>query len=250
MNMKKLFIWILVLVVVVGGGFYLVNIYQGEKQSDRDEVTTYFRDQMIDLAVKDIGMAIEGFDPQLLIIAYPGLMPRDFQGVESLEGKYVVGGEEIKFVRTESQPITSAERMVSEEGYKTLLNNVSLRLSVSKETKEDIDNLIEKINTADRVKTKISEGASAFGLALTPRELMEDSRCPVDVQCIQAGTVRVRADVVSPTGNGSKIFDFEKPVIVDKWEITLVQVDPVPEAGKEIGDSDYTFYFRISTRVN
>lgn len=248
--MKKIIIWLLAVGVAVGAGLYISKSYQSAKQSDRDEVSTYFYNRMVELAIADIGMAIEGFDPQLLMMAYPGLKSEDFQGVEAFEGRYEVNGEEISFVRDQSQPITSAERTVSEEGYQTLLTNLSSRLSVSRATTEDIDNLIEIINTAERVRTRIDEGASAFGFKVIPTELLEDSRCAIDVQCIQAGTVRVRASFESPTGQGSKIFVLDKPEIVGNWEVILVQVEPAPESTREIGESDYIFYFRISTRVN
>lgn len=249
--MKKNILWILVLILaLITIGAFAVK--QSERLEDgvRDDATAYFYERMVTLAIDDIGMAIEGFDPNLLLIAYPGLVPADFAGVEALEGVYEVRGEEIVFIRNTTQPISSAERTVSEAGYSTLLSNLGARMGVSTDTKLDVDNLIEKINTAERISVKIGESGSEYGFTLTPTEVIEDSRCPIDVTCIQAGTLRLRSGFVTPTSDGSRIFELEKPIIIENWEITLMQVDPAPESTREVGDSDYVFYFRISTRVN
>lgn len=249
--MKRIILWVLVLILVlITAGAFAVKQSRINEEEKRDEALSYFQERMTTLAIEDIGMPIEGFDAALLTMAYPGLVAADFQDVETLEGVYVVTNGEAVYKRGQGSGITSAERTVSEKGYGTLLDNLTTRLGVSGDTKEDIDNLIEKVNTADRIKTGVDEGGSAFGVTVTPVEIMEDSRCPVDVQCIQAGTVRVRALVEAASGASSKIFDLEKPVIIGDWEVTLTQTDPAPESGKEIKDGEYTFYFRISTIVN
>lgn len=246
--MKKLFVWLVVIAALVIGGIYLSK--SGGEEKTENTVEKYFASKMIELAINDIGIAIEGFDSNLLMMAFPGLKASDFQGVETPEGIYEVSGDAVNFVRNASAPITSAERMISEKGYGTLLKNISSRIGMPAETEAHADKIIEKINTAERVKVKLNESGSALGFKITPTELMEDSRCAIDVTCIQAGTVRVRASIETPTGNGSKIFDLEKPVIVGNWEVALVQVDPVPESTKEISGGDYLFFFRISTRIN
>ncbi len=249
--MKKIILWILALILIlITLGAFGVKQSRNYEEGKRDEIVSYFQERMTTLAVEDIGMPIEGFDANLLITAYPGLLPADFQNVETVEGRYDVKNDEVVFVRGQGSSITSAERMISELGYETLLKNVSTRLGVSTEAKEDIDKIIERVNTAERIETKIGQAGSALGFEVRPTEIMEDSRCPIDVQCIQAGTVRVRADIASPTGQGNKIFDLEKPVIIGNWEVTLIQVDPIPESTVERIDGDYTFYFRISTKVN
>jgi hypothetical protein len=43
----------------------------------------------------------------------------------------------------------------------------------------------------------MGEPAHYAGLSLTPLAVVEDSRCPAGVQCIQAGTVRITTQVIA-----------------------------------------------------
>lgn len=48
----------------------------------------------------------------------------------------------------------------------------------------------------DRVgSARFGEVVRLDGLRVTPLELLEDSRCPVDVQCVRAGDVRITARI-------------------------------------------------------
>lgn len=79
-----------------------------------------------------------------------------------------------------------------------------------------------------------------------PTELLEDSRCPIDVVCIQAGTVRIRAGLVSGLGESPRQeFTLGKPVTTETEEVTLVEVLPVPKSTVSIKPSDYVFRFKI-----
>ena len=76
-------------------------------------------------------------------------------------------------------------------------------------------------------------------------ELLEDSRCPADVQCIQAGTVRVRASVDSY--NRDFTFILLKPQIVGNVTITLVSVIPAQKYSTQtVKPSDYRFTFTVT----
>jgi hypothetical protein len=68
------------------------------------------------------------------------------------------------------------------------------------------------------------------------------------VTCIQAGTVRVRATLLSGLGSTTQIFELGKPITTEAEKITLVEVDPVPESGKEPKTAEYLFYFEINKR--
>lgn len=98
------------------------------------------------------------------------------------------------------------------------------------------------------VATSLKEEASLLGLKITPLEVLEDSRCPIDVVCIQAGTVRVKTTLVSGMGTSSQIFKLGEKVTTESEEVTLVKVDPMPEAGKGGDGTSYLFYFQIKKR--
>lgn len=246
MNRTAQYIIGLVLLALV---ILLVVWSSGEKPVDNQApLAAYFQERMTTLGVEDIGQPIEGFDANLLIMAFPGLIPADFSNVETIEGYYMVEGDQITLVRGEGQPITSAERMVSQEGYGTLLANVSARLNMLAVTEADVNAIIEIVNTAETLETKIGQGASAFGVKVTPLEVLEDSRCPANANCVQMGRIRVRATIESAMGISTNTFEIDTAITTEGEEVTLTRVEPASQAGVRIEAGEYVFYFRIAKR--
>lgn len=92
------------------------------------------------------------------------------------------------------------------------------------------------------VVAKLGEKITFPNLSLTITEVIEDSRCPKDVTCIQAGTVRVRAvlsgaDVVLPLG---------KAVTVSGHTITLTSAIPEKISTQTIAGGEYRFTLSVS----
>ncbi len=92
----------------------------------------------------------------------------------------------------------------------------------------------------------IGQVITAHSVSITPLEVLEDSRCPADVQCIQAGTVRVRATVVSDAVTTTQTFILGTPVTLDGETITLAEVRPAKISTHTIQNSDYVFVFTFS----
>jgi len=99
-----------------------------------------------------------------------------------------------------------------------------------------------------KLETSIGLGATAFGVKIIPLELLEDSRCPINVVCIQAGTVRVRARVESVLGTSTMIFKLDDPVNTESEIMTLVEVQPLKIAGQESPMRNYRFFFTVAKR--
>jgi hypothetical protein len=96
---------------------------------------------------------------------------------------------------------------------------------------------------------KLGETARIAGVKINPSEIIEDSRCPKDVQCIQAGTVRV-GTVVTPrqgadTDSTPVTFQLGVPMTVGLDQVTLIEVLPAPAAGTTINPNDYVFTFTV-----
>ena len=92
----------------------------------------------------------------------------------------------------------------------------------------------------------LTVGASATvrGTPITILGLTEYSRCPVDVQCIQAGTVRVRASIGAY--NRDFIFTLGEPQTVGNVIITLASVIPAQRfAQQAVRATDYYFTFTV-----
>ncbi len=94
----------------------------------------------------------------------------------------------------------------------------------------------------------IQETVQIGQIALTPLEILEDSRCPIDVACIQAGSVRVNVRVVS--GGEEQEIEFIPgiAVLIEEVTITLQEVLPEKVSTETLDDSDYRFVFDASLR--
>lgn len=99
------------------------------------------------------------------------------------------------------------------------------------------------------VVVKLNEVGSFLSVSVTPLEILEDSRCPSDVVCIQAGTVRLKALLSSGLGSGEQIFILNQPITTEAEEVTLVEVLPTPISTEEREPSSYEFHFKIEKRT-
>ena len=100
------------------------------------------------------------------------------------------------------------------------------------------------------LEARMGQEVSGLDVRIVPLEILEDSRCPVDVQCIQAGTVRIRARLTSGLGEANQEFKLNQPVTTEAERITLIAVSPSPKAGINIKDSDYRFSFEVAKRTD
>ncbi|MBX4198996.1 hypothetical protein KW800_01830 [Candidatus Parcubacteria bacterium] len=96
----------------------------------------------------------------------------------------------------------------------------------------------------------LGETASFRNLTLTPTQLVEDSRCPQDVQCIQAGTVRVKVDVSSGLGNAASILKLGEVFTTESERITLTEVSPSKLSSVTIAPADYQFTFLVESQAS
>ena len=98
------------------------------------------------------------------------------------------------------------------------------------------------------VEAKINKKVATGSISLTVLEVVEDSRCPTDVQCIQAGTVRVKVLLASGLGEGAITMTLNTPITTEAEEITLVSVTPTKLSTHATAASEYTFTFKIVKR--
>ncbi len=95
---------------------------------------------------------------------------------------------------------------------------------------------------------RLGKEVSGLDVRITPLEVVADSRCPVDVTCIWAGTVKVRARLMSGLGEAMPEFELGKPITTEAEIVTLTEVLPPPKAGVKIKDSEYVFMFEVAKR--
>lgn len=99
------------------------------------------------------------------------------------------------------------------------------------------------------LEATIGQKVTGQGVSIVPTEVLEDSRCPIDVVCIQAGTVRIKALLVSGLGEANQEFKLGVPVTTEAETVTLTNVSPVPKSTVQIQNSDYLFTFLIAKRT-
>lgn len=92
---------------------------------------------------------------------------------------------------------------------------------------------------------RLGEITAVDGPKVRPDRVIEDSRCPSDVQCIQAGRLVLRVTVLG--GGWSKQMDLTLgvPALVADGMLTLVDATPVPvAAGTDMSAARFTFKFQ------
>ena len=100
--------------------------------------------------------------------------------------------------------------------------------------------------TSATIRTTIGQKMTGLNVTLTPLEVVDDSRCPVDAQCIWAGTVKVNTRVVSGLGTSEMVFELNQPITTEAEVITLTEVTPIRTAGEAIPTSLYRFAYTVS----
>lgn len=92
----------------------------------------------------------------------------------------------------------------------------------------------------------IGETASVGVITVRPIQLLEDSRCPAQVQCIWAGQVRVLVDLSRGDGaHQQRELTLGKAENIDGGMLTLIDAQPPKLAPGSTDASAYRFTFRF-----
>lgn len=87
------------------------------------------------------------------------------------------------------------------------------------------------------------------GVRVTPLEILEDSRCPEDVMCVQAGTVRLKAQVGvgTETAKTTELSLGAAVALSDGRTLTLHNVLPPSYSTVFLQAEEYRFDFMLGT---
>lgn len=102
--------------------------------------------------------------------------------------------------------------------------------------------------TSGTIITTLGQKMTALNVSVTPIEVLEDSRCPQDVQCVWAGTVRIKALVESALGSDEATLEMATPLTTEAEEVVLAEVSPAKTVDTDIPASSYRFTFTITKR--
>jgi hypothetical protein len=97
--------------------------------------------------------------------------------------------------------------------------------------------------SAKQIQVQINSETRINGLRITFIDMLEDSRCPSDTQCIWAGNAKIKIGI-SNAGRLAKQFELNsslKPqsVIFSGYEIKLIKLTPVPRSNIRIRKDGY-----------
>lgn len=96
----------------------------------------------------------------------------------------------------------------------------------------------------------IGQAAIFPGVSVRSLALLEDSRCPAQVQCVWAGRIRILAEIAHRGGSEElrREMVLGEPVAFPDGVLTLVAAAPEPIAGQAIDPRYYRLTFTFTTR--
>lgn len=92
----------------------------------------------------------------------------------------------------------------------------------------------------------LGDPARFEGVTLTPVAVVEDSRCPVGAQCVQAGTARVSTAIVAGGVSLLRVLALGETVPVAGRTATLSAVCPAPRVHRTVLSTDTRVTFTLS----
>jgi hypothetical protein len=98
---------------------------------------------------------------------------------------------------------------------------------------------------------RLGQTITVGGYAVTPRAVLEDSRCPPVVTCVWSGQVRMTVRVVALHGGERYIGEMTtmRPLQLRRGNLQILSVTPPnPANGRHVRPGDYRFGFRFTTR--
>jgi hypothetical protein len=93
---------------------------------------------------------------------------------------------------------------------------------------------------------RLGETANLGGRTITALSVLEDSRCPADVMCIQAGTAKILVRVQRGRKATNTVVGLDRPADVGGAWLHLGTVCPYPLASRPVSPADYRMVFVLS----
>ena len=104
---------------------------------------------------------------------------------------------------------------------------------------------VPQVSTA--TTAHINQKVSNSGIRITPLRVIEDSRCPSDVECIWAGTVKllVKLEALGKGKTDEVELTLGTTTTFSDRKLTFTKVTPYPVSNKQILEKDYEFTFSV-----
>lgn len=104
---------------------------------------------------------------------------------------------------------------------------------------------VESIPLPQGSPTALLQTVKIGDLTVTPQDVVEDSRCPINARCVWAGRLVVRTRIDGAGWRDTADLTLGKPFGTHGTVIALISGEPAPEAGagRETAKEDYRFTF-------
>ena len=160
-------------------GLFKLTVNPGETSADAQE---YFNEKLRAGVIERIGQPIHGFVPSMFTQAFSGIVPEDFDGADALLGEYKIAEKELIFIMDKGGPIHSAAEMLSDEGMKTVFENIQKRFNGPVVTTDEVDRLLLLLGApSDVLVTKCLPEQRNLDACI---EIYQPVCAKVNVQCV------------------------------------------------------------------
>ena len=95
------------------------------------------------------------------------------------------------------------------------------------------------------VSARLGQTVAANGLRITPLTVHEDSRCPADAICVQAGTLRLEARLEAEVVAAHRVLVIDQPSSLAGRQVELVAGCPYPFASQPAPPAQRVFVFAV-----
>lgn len=99
--------------------------------------------------------------------------------------------------------------------------------------------------TTNQASIGIGETATIDNVSITPQELVSDSRCPIGVTCIWAGTVEVRTTLATQVAHGEHVLSLGTPQVFGEYLVMLIDAQP-RKTEAIISSEDYVLIYEVT----
>lgn len=113
---------------------------------------------------------------------------------------------------------------------------------------ESSDHYLRTPDLSGTVTLSVGEGEAVGPLFVRLEEVVQESRCPIDAECIEAGAITVRVTLQTPGEKRTvNIPSDEVPYEFNEYRISVADIQPPLRSGEEIAQSEYEITFNIET---
>lgn len=105
---------------------------------------------------------------------------------------------------------------------------------------------IEVVGDAYRGEVMVGQSVLIQGVRITLNKIVQDSRCPSDVQCIQAGSVTAEVTLQSNTDKEVvQITSGKAAILFDSYKVSIDSINPLPLSTTQISQGEYRIVFKV-----